>query len=50
MMLNAPAITRGARDLAPDLSSTLSIMKMAMIEVKAIVIGNLSQTSVASFG
>jgi hypothetical protein len=38
MMLSAPAITRGARDFAPARSSTLSIMKIAMIEVKAIVI------------
>lgn len=37
-MLSAPAITSGARDLVPVLSSTLSIMKMAMIDVKAIVI------------
>jgi hypothetical protein len=37
-MLSAPAITRGARDFVPALSSTLSIMKMATIDVKAIVI------------
>jgi len=37
-MLRAPAMTSGARDFAPALSSTLSMMKMAMIEVKAIVI------------
>ena len=37
-MLSAPAITRGARDFVPALSSTLSMMKMATIDVKAIVI------------
>ena len=35
MMLSAPAITRGARDFVPDLSSTLLMLKMATIDVKA---------------
>ena len=38
MMLKAPVITSGARDFAPALSSTLSMMNIAMTEVKAIVI------------
>lgn len=37
-MLNIPAITSGAIDVVPVFSSTLSMMKMAMIDVKATVI------------
>lgn len=48
MMLSAPAITRGARDFVPALSSTLSIMKMAMTDVKAIVI-YIEQANMSSF-
>lgn len=37
-MLKIPAIMRGRIDIAPVFSSTLSMMKIAMIDVKAIVI------------
>ena len=37
-MLSAPAIIRSASDFVPDLSSTLSMMKMATIDVKEIVV------------
>lgn len=37
-MLTAPAATRGRIDAVPVLSLTLSMMKMAMMEVNAIVI------------
>lgn len=37
-MVSIPAITRGAIDVVPVFSSTLSMMKIAIIDVNATVI------------
>lgn len=39
-MLSIPAMTRGISDVLPVLSSILSMMKIATMDVKAIVIYN----------